>query len=384
MVNFNYSLEKNDYSLKNALLWGNCYGHYKRATTGRLGHRIAHILLALLELPPLISQIASVFEMIIITKFDQSNNFIEDLTNKKISFQKANALALVNFKKKVISALPEHIKNQEEHPSYKRPKLIPLDDEKLNTPIVLTVAPEGIEHFASKSTFYGYNSEGIRDYRWGCAWRSIQTCLSAYDVKVSFEEMFHLFGNTKNMDFLFSNKYSGEKLNSAAPYAPYDLKSGWAEPFIGQMAMHFYGLSAKLERVNGFPKFHYAPRPAFRNKFLTFQTFKERIESHFKKENAAPIMIDDGAYASTIVGIGCHASETKLWIADPHIDEGVNRVLTEQTPVGLYTVTLDEAGKQIDCSLNHEDVHQVANLYCPGSYKGLHFNKKKWMVLFPQ
>lgn len=388
MVNFNYSLGKENYSLKNALFWGNFYGHCKKTMEGKLGSRAVHALLALVELIPVISQIASIFEMVIINKFGaESDRYIEDFSVKKISIQNPileNEIFLREFKENVLLELPEYIKSQREDPSYTRRKLVPLDEEELNCPIALTEAPDGIDYFANKATFYGYNAEGIVDYRWGCAWRAIQTCLSAYGVEVSFEEMFHLFGQSQNLEFLYNNKYPDQGLSTETEFAPYDLKLGWAEPFIGELAMHFYQLSSSLESVNGIPKFHYAPIEVFHHPLLKFQAFKERLESHFKNDNPAPVMIDDGTCALTIVGIGFHESETKLWIADPHIEEGVNQLPVEKSPVGLYTVTLNEAGKQIDCSLKHEDRHQVKQLFFRGSYQGIHFEKKRWMVLFPE
>ncbi|MFI5344128.1 MAG: hypothetical protein ACHQUC_07905 [Chlamydiales bacterium] len=390
MENFNYSLDKENYTLKNALLWGNFYGHCSKAMEGKLSSRtVVHVLIALIEFIPGIGQIASIFELVIIIQFDPAfNKSIEDLSNKKILLLTKkpipeNALSFEDFREKVLSELPEYIKSQQEHPSYKRARLVPLDEDKLNKPIALRTAPEGIEYFANRATFYGYNAEGIADYQWGCAWRTIQTCLSAYDIEISFEEMFHLFGQSKHLEFLYSNKYPDEVLRTETKFAPHDLETGWAEPFIGEMAMHFYHLSSNLERINGFPRHCHAPREVFHHQVLGFQTFKEQLKNHFEKDNPAPIMIDDGTYALTIVGIGSRGSETKLWIADPHIMEGVNRLPSEKSPAGLYTVTLNDTGRQIDSSLRHEDFHQVAQLPYQGSYQGLHFENKPWMVLFP-
>lgn len=376
-----YSLDRENYTLKNALLWGNCYGHYAKAKEGKLSSRAVHLLIALIEFIPIIGQIASIFEMVMILQFDHASN--QSIKNKFISLLSRDALDLKNFKEKALSELPEYIKNQRRHPSYRRAALIPLDEIKLNRPIALRNPPEGIHYFAHRATFYGYNAEGVVDYRWGCAWRTIQTCLSAYEIKISFEELFHLFGQLKNLEFLYRNKYHGETLNCQTPFAPYDLPSGWAEPLIGEMAIHFYGLSSHLEIVNGFPLHHHTPREVFHHQPLVFQSFKERLQTHFAKMNPAPIMIDDGVSALTIVGIGFHGTETKLWIADPHIEQGVNRLPTGKSTAGLYTITLDETGKQTSCSLYSEDLHQIIQLYNPKRAQGLQFENKPWMILFP-
>ena len=65
MITSNYSLNLPSYTIKNALLWGNFKGHCLRAQEGSLGNRIVHVLIAAAELLPVISQIASLFEMLI-------------------------------------------------------------------------------------------------------------------------------------------------------------------------------------------------------------------------------------------------------------------------------------------------------------------------------
>lgn len=69
MSNFNYALDVKKYTWKNALLWGNFTGHVKKAQTGSLGRRAVHLLIALIELPPIIGQIASIFEKLIVCAF---------------------------------------------------------------------------------------------------------------------------------------------------------------------------------------------------------------------------------------------------------------------------------------------------------------------------
>jgi hypothetical protein len=290
------------------------------------------------------------------------------------------------FKEKILSELAEHIEKQRQDKSFVRAELSRLDEEngeQLNRPVILDSAPEGVDDFSKGATFYGYNAEGIRDYEWGCAWRAIQTCLSAYNIYVPFENLFHLFGPANHLKFLYENKFPDEELKSLKSFAPYDLRSGWAEPFVGDMVHFYYQVSSTLESVNGIPGSCNAPPQVFHNKPLEFETFKERLEKHFKIGNAAPIMIDDGTYSLNILGIGRNGLNTTLWIADPHIKEGANSLLSERTPSGLYRITLDETGKQIHCSLNDEDQHQVPNMYSEDSYNGLHFDNKHWMVLFP-
>lgn len=65
--NFKYTLNADEYTWKNALLWGNCIGHVKKICEGRLGDRTVHALIALAELPPIIGQIVSIAEKFIVT-----------------------------------------------------------------------------------------------------------------------------------------------------------------------------------------------------------------------------------------------------------------------------------------------------------------------------
>lgn len=67
-MKFNYSLNLDDYSVKNALLWGNCVNHFKKVNEGQLGNRIVNALIGVAELLPVVSQITSVFEMIIVNQ----------------------------------------------------------------------------------------------------------------------------------------------------------------------------------------------------------------------------------------------------------------------------------------------------------------------------
>ncbi len=284
----------------------------------------------------------------------------------------------------MLTSLPKNIENQRVHKTYTRPKLASLKKQDRNLPISLSSVPKRVTYFSEGATFYGYNAEGIRDHGWGCAWRAIQTCLSAYNIKPSFEELFHLFGRLENLKEIYRDKYPEKELSNSKLFAPYDLSSGWAEPFIGHMVMQFYDIPSTLETVNGIPGSCNAPQHVFHNKSLSFNSFKERLESHFKNNSAAPIMIDDGTYALNIIGVETEGLNTILWIADPHINEGVNKLIDkEKSPVGLYKVTLNDTGKKINCSLADEDSHQVSNMFSPGSYEGLNFDGKRWMVLFP-
>lgn len=64
-----YSLKQADYTWQNALLWGNCRKHWEEAQKGSLCNRTVHAMITIAELLPIIGQIASIFEKIIVSQF---------------------------------------------------------------------------------------------------------------------------------------------------------------------------------------------------------------------------------------------------------------------------------------------------------------------------
>lgn len=57
------ALPQDQYTFENALKWGNFRGHAKKSCSGSFGNRVVHVLIASIEFFPIISQIASLFEM---------------------------------------------------------------------------------------------------------------------------------------------------------------------------------------------------------------------------------------------------------------------------------------------------------------------------------
>jgi rhodanese-related sulfurtransferase len=83
-MKFNYALNYTEYSVRNALLWGNCYKHFQQAGEGRLGSRIIHVLIGIAEISPVIGQISSIFEMLIVTRFNDYQDVSTDQRPRKI------------------------------------------------------------------------------------------------------------------------------------------------------------------------------------------------------------------------------------------------------------------------------------------------------------
>ena len=254
--------------------------------------------------------------------------------------------------------------------------------------ILQALLPEqqnSIETFKSQNgtfIFYPYNSESIRDYGWGCAWRCIQSIINTHlmnnsspILSITFEDLFNYFGQKEILLILYcklhSKEFDKKKYESLveAKFAPHELESGWAEPFIGYLCLDYFNMNSDLFLINGLPDFHNTPKEMFEN-IVSFKEFIQMLLDKLK----LPVMIDDGIYALTILEVKIKEKGFKLSIGDPHVNE--------KTLKGscFYDVDLDESGRQIANSIDEE---QKKQMYSKGSYQGIHFNEKHWMVLFP-
>lgn len=73
-MKFTFALNNKDYTLCRAFSWGNFVGHCKKASEGSLKNRVVHAIIACAELLPIVSQIASLIEYLIIHSFSKQNN----------------------------------------------------------------------------------------------------------------------------------------------------------------------------------------------------------------------------------------------------------------------------------------------------------------------
>lgn len=252
-------------------------------------------------------------------------------------------------------------------------KLQPLQEADKNATVNLLRYDVYEKIHYSKCTTFAYNAEGISGYGWACTWRAMQTSFSAYNIYPSLDTLFTLFAPLENLLFLYKHKH-GKELISSKVFAPYDLSSGWAELLVAELAMHYYGISSRLETVNKIPDHCSTPKEAFAHAPLKFSEFRDKLISHFQKKDCAAVIIDNVIYTVNIIGVGFTEDTTTLLIADPHIKTG------EHGSAGIYTVTLDATGKRISCSIYQSQAEQLSH---SGSYNGLDFDQKPWMVLFP-
>jgi len=246
----------------------------------------------------------------------------------------------------------------------------PLDNLTSNPTGIFVVkepAPAAIINYATNTTLYRYNAEGIDDFGWGCAWRSIQTCLSHYGITISIADLYHRFGREESMVLLHRQLYPNQPWTMSSSYAD---QRGWANPIIGQLILHAVGIQSDIFFVNGIiqsAKHYSCP-------ILNFHLLQQRLVQHFQTHKS-PVMIDDDLYAMTILGIGIHDGLTSLLIGDPHIMPNITI-----PSLGIYVVILDEQGNFLDTSLTSAQKKQMLG---PGSYEGIRFARKNWIVLFP-
>jgi len=107
---------------------------------------------------------------------------------------------------------------------------------------VKEAAPAAITNYSTNTTLYRYNAEGIDDFGWGCAWRSILTCLSHYGITISIADLYHQFGREESMVLLHRQLYPNQPWTMSSPYAD---PRGWANPIIGQLILHALGIHCK-------------------------------------------------------------------------------------------------------------------------------------------
>ena len=272
-----------------------------------------------------------------------------------------------------------------------------------------------LSHCSSNALFFPYNGEGVSDYGWGCCFRATQTALSVAALKgklgeiPTFETLFHLFGtndvlNKIYLDFLMNRKgldqseaiAQTESVFKDSSFSPYQHPYGWSNPFVSQLMFHYYGIDSHMVTVNGIPA-SLQERKIGRellNAELDFPSLAKKLVTHFEQPNSMPVVADDGKFAMAIVGAKQTEENTTIWFADPHIKGGANNPETpllydEDNPAasfqhapdemaGIYSITFDHQGRQIDCSQKRHEV-----MFSRRSYEETEFFNKPWMFTFP-
>ncbi len=273
---------------------------------------------------------------------------------------------------------------------YLREKLerLPPGSEKV---VAFPTAPppgSSISLYIKNGNYYGYNSESTNDFGWGCAWRCIQMILCCELQRrheesrmPTFEQLFLTCGSKTTLLSLYAalHNLSPAEIPASiqtATFAPHDLESGWAEPFIGQLALFHFGLKHQLLAVNSVPFSAHAPAEVFSGNIIEFQDLVKLLTSHFSSPEAGtPVMIDNGTFAYCIIGIGCSAAPDltyDFWIADPHINP------PNEATVAMYWIKLDANGFLRSTSVQESD---RCKLYSKGCDRYINFGLDSWMVL---
>ena len=227
--------------------------------------------------------------------------------------------------------------------------------------------------------FYYYGCESVNDIDWGCAWRSLQSALRfQLSLKnedkgkdISFYTLFMKYGSKSVLMDIYKRMNNNEKnlyLLNQKTFAPFENQNGWAEPFISQLVLYDFGFEGELILVNGYPNQSYAPKEVF-EKIVDFKEFKEILKNHFKKENPAPIVMDDSVSSLGLIGVKFNEDNDniELMIMDPHA--------TNEPEKGLYIISLDEKG----------EFKQIEPGFLVLASQAVYFSgNKKWMIYIPK
>lgn len=329
---YDFNSQKSSYGEKN----------YKQVTEGSWSRRIFYLL----EHAPIVSQIIVLFQLFTLSSLDNpiivtiekqivekkkeripnrpSVSETQEIINKEIDERLKNPQnpplkVQVNDSKtplKNLKSIKTEIENYAKDPTKKwEVNLVELEEEKINAPIKIDTIekPQNIYFSAKNITAYRYCADTIDDKQWGCGWRAIQTCLSSYNKNdVTFKQLFHMFGPLEHLQWLYKNKTGHDlpekNIEGNKFFSPYESLYGRANAFIGQMVMHFYGISSELKYTNGDSEHE-------------VDMLELRIADHFIK-NETPIMMDNGVQALNIIGMGYsididEKKNTVLWISDP-------------------------------------------------------------------
>jgi len=118
-------------------------------------------------------------------------------------------------------------------------------------------------------TYVPYQNDEVEDRGWGCAWRTIQMIISTLmpGELIKFRWLFSFFGKRTILEDIYLNMHQLTDVPqylTKAKYAPFELDSGWAEPFIGHLVFYYLGWRTELLLVNGYPASANAPKEVFK------------------------------------------------------------------------------------------------------------------------
>ena len=352
-------------SWKNVLVWGYCREHFRKvsATENSVKARSFHLLMGMLEAIPIISQLISSIEMLVRRVFSQRRP--ENHSQKRTESHSQEGIE-ESLQPGLLEGgyfTEEYFIKKQKEPKIKEKISRAPEGSSKKTPITEFLQPteDHAEHSfkCKKFSFFYFKCEGVDDSGWGCAWRSIQTLLSACGKEISFKELFCLFGDQKILERLNREKL---KKNFKIPNAPHNRSSGWAEPFIGQLVLAFFGVDSTLLRVNDKTSICYTPDEAFSEEPIDFDDFCKRLEVHFDSSDSTPVMIDNGVEAYVLLGKG----DQGFWIADPHTGSPVcwleERILADNWMVLLPKNNQKRISKDSQEKVNEDKQKKELNL----------------------
>lgn len=202
MTKFNYSLNTDSYTWKKAFLWGIFEGHLKKATEGSWSNRISHGLIALTEVLPIIGQIVSICEKLIVTNFgttSEKNN--RDLSQNKIVSEDPSALSQ-KIDKQFFSSTPTQAFTPKEPSDDKKessssPKLLLEADEEKTSPGAISTVK--MEFDATKTEDY---TSDQHFYKTADHWQFLEGILDEYAQAIQSKDP--IWTNEKASNFLYT------------------------------------------------------------------------------------------------------------------------------------------------------------------------------------
>ncbi|MCB1118834.1 MAG: hypothetical protein KDK65_02620 [Chlamydiia bacterium] len=218
---------------------------------------------------------------------------------------------------------------------------------------------------------YAYASESVDDTSWGCAWRAIQTTLTAYLRGVpTFKELYETYGGRPFMQEQLDELYPEYK--DQQWLAPHETWNMWSDPVIGKMILHSLGIPSTLVSLNGIAP---SKSPKVTDVTIDYKTFRRLVLQHFRK-GGSPVMIDNSSYAMNILGAGKWGNHLYLLIGDPHLN-----FERDANPLnGLYVVELDRDGALVELVYP-----MIKNHFDPESYRAFNtFGNQNWNLLFAE
>ncbi len=114
-----------------------------------------------------------------------------------------------------------------------------------------------IQYYA-KGNYYPYNAEGVYDFSWGCAYRTLQMVLSNKNATHDTQTMdyyYYHYGYREKMYELFKKMKKIDKvpeyITNMTVLAPAERANGYGDSLLGQLIAFDHGIDIDMFWLNG-------------------------------------------------------------------------------------------------------------------------------------